>query len=117
MGRTLLFLGVGFSWIAVWTGNLAEDIVNRVICDPTITHTHETLSLWASALFSVAAALEIAALWKKFYRRRRWLSAAAIVLMVTATLFLGRAAHLGKSLIHQQGAAVYHPSPECREFE
>lgn len=40
-GSILLVLGVMGSWIAIYTGDLADGVVARTLCDPTILKDHE----------------------------------------------------------------------------
>lgn len=117
--RVLLVLGVAGAWVAVFTGEIAEDVVNRVICDPTVTQSHEEMSKLASLAFSGALAVDLFFAW--FKRATLKIENAAMVVtaiaMAAGSLILIRTGHLGASLVYQQGAGVYHPSPECQEFE
>ena len=111
--RVLLALSVLGAWLAYWSGGIAEDVVNRVICDPTVTHEHEDLAFWTSLLASGALAFDVVAYFSKlrFFRALTWMA------WIIGMVYLARASHLGASLVYQQGAAVYFPSPECKEFE
>jgi hypothetical protein len=119
----LLALGVPLAWATVYTGGLAEDVVNRVICDPTLTHDHQDASWLASGIFSAALALALAARWGGASTRpslasvARWLRLLVLPVVLAGAAQLAYAGHLGARLVYQQGAAVYHPSESCREFE
>jgi uncharacterized membrane protein len=119
----MLVLGVPLAWAAVYTGGLAENVVNRVICDPTVTHDHQDAAWLASSVFSGALALALAARWGAASPRTglvaaaRWLRLLALPVILAGAGLLGYAGHLGARLVYQQGAAVHHPSESCREFE
>ena len=113
----LLCAGVLAAWLAFYAGSMAEDVVNRVICDPTVTHRHEDLARLSSLLFSAALILVLGekAAARIFPERvLLWLQAA---ICAAGLALLIPTAHLGASLVYQQGAAVYRPSAECLEFE
>jgi len=42
MSKLLIVIGTIGAWIAIYTGNLADPIVSRQICDPTVLKSHET---------------------------------------------------------------------------
>jgi uncharacterized membrane protein len=120
-GRVLLTVGVAFAWAAIYTGNLAEDVVNRVICDPTVTHQHEELAEYAAIAASLILAADLVA-WRGELKTpaARWLKfwpPIASLLLLGAYGVLLRTAHLGASLVFQQSAGVYRPSESCKEFE
>lgn len=118
----LLFVGVAGAWGAVYSGEAAEDVVNRVICDPTITHRHEDRALMATYIYSAALLLGVLAIW--FSRKSSNKDRSRLLLLAVMTSMTGYglrelvlAAHDGASLVYLQGAAVHHPSAECTEFE
>lgn len=121
---TLLFLltfGVAGGWIGILTGGWAEDVVNRVICDPTVTHDHEMWAEWsvwvASAVWPLLAVAHFRRSSSNSYFRKpivRSIVASALLFVSGSVLWAG---HLGASLVYQQGAAVYKPGPQCTEFE
>ena len=111
----ILFLGVVGGWLGILTGGWSEDVVNRVICDPTVTQDHEKWAEWA--VWSASAALPLvifAALRKKSITVS--FRALCTLLLVFATGAVLYAGHLGARLVYQQGAAVYKPAPQCTEF-
>lgn len=114
--RLLLLLGVVSAWVAVFTGDLADGIVARVICDPTVLHSHELFAVFTSVVFTLALGVEVALLQMRNKKIFRAFHGLAIVLLVTGSGTLAYTGHLGASLVYQQGAAVYQPDPECSEF-
>ena len=101
------------AWVAYWTGEMAEDVVNRVICDPTVTQVHAWWGWITSLVFTAVVVARALAL----RRARASLSLIAWCLSLAGLFALVRTAHLGASLVFTQGAAVYRPSEECTEFE
>ena len=116
-GAFLLLLGTLGAWVAVYTGDRAEGIVARLICDPTILKDHENASLIMAWIFTGALALEAVSYWQLLKIRRFLGKILVVLLMLTGAGFLTYTAHLGATLVYQQGAGVYHPSEDCREFE
>ncbi len=113
----VLILGVLGGWVAILTGGWSEDIVNRVICDPTVTADHENWSEWAVWSASTALPLVVIASLRRGIAKMflfRALCASLLVFASAAVLYTG---HLGASLVYQQGAAVYKPGPQCAEFD
>jgi uncharacterized membrane protein len=109
----LFFLGTIGAWLAVWSGEEAEHIVNRVICDPTVTELHEEWAVAVSWLFTAVLALSAI---RRRYPQSAWLSLLVALSAVIGSSGLAYVGHLGASLVYQQGAAVYHPTADCREF-
>lgn len=119
LGTLLLIQSCGVlgGWVAILTGGWAEDVVNRTICDPTVTANHEQWASWAVWTASAVLPFVLYAFWK---RKKgvplgfRALVTAALIFVMAAVMYAG---HLGASLVYQQGAAVYKPAPQCTEFE
>ncbi len=112
-GSILLFIGVVGAWISVYTGNLADGIVSRNLCDPTVLKDHENSSLIMAWLFTIAVLLEAA----YSFLRRGWFNHLVVALMIAVSGFLVYTGHLGATLVYQQAAGVYVPSDDCEEFE
>src|SRR4051812_45144368 len=55
----LLYVGTVAAWISIYTGNFAEGIVSRKICDPTILKDHEIAAQSTTYLFTAAAVLSL----------------------------------------------------------
>jgi uncharacterized membrane protein len=118
---------------AYLSGEEAESVVNKLICDPTITHDHADLALWVTWL--AWGTLLLSGL-RIFLATRRgrvqqspvvpspiWFKAAAPVVFgaellgVAATVaVLVWTAHLGGTLVYEQGAGYLRtPNQVCDE--
>jgi len=117
--RLSLWLGVVTAWIAIYTGSLADAIVVRDLCDPTVLEDHENAAYTIGIIFTVAVFLDFATL--SFLKDRlpvkKIVEWGIIVLLLIGSGYVGYTAHLGATLVYQQGAAVYVPSEGCSEFE
>ena len=114
----ILLLGVITTWLAIFTGDLADGVVSRKLCDPTVLKDHENAAYISSYLFTAALVWDVAFRWKlsqyiKPITKRIFL----ILLLLVGSGFLIQAGHLGASLVYQQAAGVYQPSEDCKEFE
>lgn len=117
MSRFMLYAGVLAAWVGVYTGDLADGAVARSLCDPTVLKSHENAAYALSWLFSVAVLLDLFAVLPAAFRRYGWWREALILLLLlVGSGYLVYAGHLGASIVYQQGAGVYHPSANCREF-
>ena len=118
--RLLLIAGSLFSWITVYTGTLADSVVGRQVCDPTVLEEHESYGYYVAILFSVTSVLEIGL---NFIKNKlnsgiiRSLKIFSLLLAISGTILLGYEAHLGGKLVYQQAAGVHQPSDNCKEFE
>ncbi len=113
----ILLLGVIGGWLGILTGGWAEDVVNRVICDPTVTQEHEKWAEWAVWASTAALPFVVAGVWRKKRGVSIGVRSSVAILLVFAMGAIVYAGHLGASLVYQQGAAVYKPGPQCTEFE
>ncbi|MFM1847259.1 MAG: hypothetical protein RL417_733 [Pseudomonadota bacterium] len=110
----LLFtLGVIGAWLAVWSGGEAEHIVNRVLCDPTVTEAHEE---WATAVSWIFTGVLVLAALRRRIARPGLVTVIVVLGAIAGSIGLTYVGHLGASLVYQQGAAVRQPSADCREF-
>ncbi len=114
----LLLIGTVGLWIAIYTGELADGIVSRKLCDPTVLKDHQNLAYTCAWLFTSAFTLESIARYNLVNLRIKsitlnWLST---ILMSCGVLVLGYVGHLGATLVYQQGAGTYQPSADCSEF-
>lgn len=117
-GRLLLFPGVIFSWIAVYTGNLADSEVARALCDPTVAERHEQMALASAVLYSIIAGLELIVVYIKQLRKyQRYAMFVMAALALAGSITMAYTGHFGARLVYQQGAAVHQPSEDCEEFE
>lgn len=118
-GRLVLVLGTAGAWAAVYTGTLADAEVARTLCDPTVAEQHEQWAYRVAWLFS-AGLLVDGVLWTEWLRNRIPSFVLPLLLagcLVGGSIGLGYVGHLGATLVYQQGAAVYHPAPNCAAFE
>ena len=118
-GTILLLTGVLGVWIATYTGNLADGIVSRKICDPTILKDHQNMAYVTSWIFTAALAADSLKYLRNSFLagKRKILSFLVALLMLGGSGFLIYVGHLGAELVYQQGAGVYMPAEDCREFE
>ncbi len=115
-GTILLVTGVVSGWLAIYTGDLADGIVSRTLCDPTVLKDHQNNSYTMIWLFTAATVIDL------FYHYRflvlkliyiKWL---IIILLFMGSGFLIYTGHLGAKLVYEQAAGVYRPSLDCSEF-
>jgi uncharacterized membrane protein len=116
--NALLFAGTITAWISVYTGNQADGIVARKICDPTILKDHEIAGQIMTYLFTAASALTLLLTFLDVKPKLRALYSYLIfTLMLAGTGYLVYAGHLGAHLVYQQGAGVYKHAVDCDEFK
>lgn len=110
----LLFAGCLAAWIAVYTGDTADGIVARKICDPTMLKDHELASRNMTWIFTAAAMLHVSFMSNLVRPRLRAFSFyLAFLLMLTGTGFLVYTGHIGASLVYEQGAGVKGHTVDC----
>ncbi|QCK14226.1 DUF2231 domain-containing protein [Mangrovivirga cuniculi] len=114
--KLLLFAGVPFIWLAIWTGNEAYEIVGRDLCDPTVKNDHEYFGYFLGWSFTIGTILFFISVVfnDPLSKYVKIISAVALLLSLFFTGYVG---HLGAKLVYQQGAAVYQSSEDCKEFE
>lgn len=115
-GKALLIAGTLGAWVAVYTGSLADAVVTRHLCDPTILEDHENGAFTVAWLFSAASALIVTEHFKLVKKFQQILRTVIIALIISGTGFLVYTGHLGATLVYQQAAGVYTPSEDCIEF-
>lgn len=116
MGKVLLLIGTLSAWVAVYTGDMADGIVSRKLCDPTILKQHENNAYMVGWLFTAASVLVMVDYWGVLRSWRTLLSLAIIICCFTGSGYLVYTGHQGASLVYQQAAGVYTPSEDCLEF-
>ena len=114
-GRFLLILGVIGVWISIYTGNLADGIVSRQLCDPTVLKEHENFAYTTAWIFSIALILELLTRYIDLIKTRI-ISVVLVLLMISGSLTLAYVGHLGAELVYQQAAGVNVPTEDCAEF-
>ena len=114
-GLLLLILGVIGAWVAIYTGDLADGIVSRKLCDPTILKDHENLAYTSSWIFTAALLMELGSRFIATLRKKIF-GILTVLVLLTGCGFLTYVGHLGASLVYQQAAGVNVPSENCSEF-
>jgi uncharacterized membrane protein len=109
----LLLCGTLGAWTAVFSGEQAKSIVNRVICDPTVTEEHRYWGYFLSWIFSGVSVLAVL---RQRFLRHQIFTVIIIPACLGGSFLIWHVGHLGGKLVYQQGAAVYHPTPQCVEF-
>lgn len=104
----VLILGIGSSWIAVYLGDLAADIVRPTLCDPGALHTHISWGKKTATFFSVVFLLDL--IGAEIARRRpifrlAWTLGVGFLFALAAAALL-TTAYFGGQLVYEQGAAV-----------
>ena len=114
----ILAAGAVMAWVAIYTGGIADGIVARKICDPTVLKDHEIAGQTMTYIFTGAVAftmLFFSNLLKSSLKK--FALYAAFVLMVVGTGYLVYTGHVGASLVYEQGAGVKNHSVDCSEYE
>lgn len=114
-GRFLLVLGVIGVWVSIYTGDLADGIVSRQLCDPTVLKEHENFAYTTAWIFTVALLIEVIMRYFDLLKTRLF-SIILVLLMLAGTGTLAYVGHLGAELVYQQAAGVNIPSEDCAEF-
>jgi uncharacterized membrane protein len=112
----LLYSGTIAAWISIYTGNQADGIVARKICDPTILKDHEIAGQITTYLFTAAAVLSLIALSRhKMLFIRKIAFIVIVILSLAGSVGLVYTGHLGASLVYEQGAGVKGHEVDCSE--
>lgn len=114
----LLLTGCLLAWVAVYTGGIADGIVARKICDPTVLKDHEISGQTMTWLFTAAFLSHVVFLSDIIREsRRRFVAYLAFLLMLIGTGYLVYTGHIGATLVYDQGAGVKNHSVDCSEYE
>lgn len=114
-GRVLLVLGVIGVWISIYTGNLADGIVSRQLCDPTVLKEHENFAYTTAWIFTIALLIELISNYVDLLKTRI-ISIILVLMLLSGSATLTYVGHLGAELVYQQAAGVNVPSEDCSEF-
>ncbi|GAA4646945.1 hypothetical protein GCM10023115_49070 [Pontixanthobacter gangjinensis] len=114
-GRFLLILGVIGVWLSIYTGNLADGIVSRQLCDPTVLKEHENFAYTTAWIFTIALLIDILTRYIDLIKTRIT-GIILVILMLAGSASLAYVGHLGAELVYQQAAGVNVPSGDCSEF-
>lgn len=116
-GTVLLIGGVVMVWVAIFTGDLADGVVSRKICDPTVLKDHENMAWTTAWLFTAGLGIDLLRQLKYPIFRNLLVRLLMILILAIGTGTLSYTGHLGATLVYQQAAGVYTPSGNCAEFE
>lgn len=114
---SILIIGSGvFCWVSYYTGSLADGVVSRTLCDPTVLKTHENYAYYLALLLTVISILEIlrTLFTLPFRKLQNFVLSFGLIICCVGVGYVG---HLGAELVYQQAAGVYTPSENCQEFE
>lgn len=110
-----LLAGVTGAWVSFYTGQLADGIVARKICDPTILKDHEIAAQTTCFIFTTAFLPAAYLLRAPSLKLRRITFICTIGLMSVGVFFLFRTGHSGASVVYEQGGAVKNHPTDCAD--
>ncbi|MBX0331686.1 hypothetical protein K3G39_00390 [Pontibacter sp. HSC-14F20] len=116
MGAYLLYAGTAGAWLSIYTGDLADGIVSRKLCDPTVLKAHELASYNVAYLFTGAMVLDLSSILSWAKRYGRLLTVVVVLLMLAGSGFLAYTGHLGAKLVYEQAGGVQVPPADCAGF-
>lgn len=106
----LLVMAAGTAGTAVLTGFWADEVVGRSLYDPRPLKDHENLAETVTWLLVAVAAVELVRWVPRLKGTARVVATAAVgVGLLAACGLMAWTAHLGASLVYQQGAGVIMP--------
>ena len=115
-GAYLLYAGTLLAWLSIYTGDMADGIVSRKLCDPTVLKDHEIAAFNLAYAFSAATALELGLRLNLVRFKTGLLQVVVVLLMVVGSGFLAYAGHLGARVVYQQAGGVNVPASDCAGF-
>lgn len=106
----LILLAAASAWLAVLTGYWADSVVGRELFDPRPLKDHENNAELVSWLLVSAAVLEVVRYIPRIHGVARLVtSVILLILLLSICAIMAWTAHLGASLVYQQGAGVVMP--------
>ena len=114
VGSYSLYAGCLAAWLAIYTGDMADGIVSRKICDPTILKSHENAAFRLTYLFTAATALTLSLNIIHLYNKA--LRVLVVLLMLAGSYFLIEAGHKGAQVVYEQGGGVNMPASDCAGY-
>ncbi|TPE43011.1 DUF2231 domain-containing protein [Pontibacter mangrovi] len=115
-GSFLLYFGTLAAWLSLFTGDMADGVVSRKLCDPTVLKDHEIYAQLLTYTFTAAALADVALRSGLLKFKPRLLQVLVLLLMLVGTGLLTYAGHLGARVVYQQAGGVYVPTGDCAEF-
>ena len=116
MGAYLLYAGTAGAWLSIYTGDLADGIVSRQLCDPTVLKSHELAAYNLAYLFTASSVLDLSFMVDLVQRYKRPLSVVMVVLMLVGSGYLAYTGHLGAKLVYEHAVGVQVPPSDCAGF-
>lgn len=113
----MLYTGCLAAWISIYTGDMADGIVARKLCDPTVLKDHELAAYNLAYVFSAATILDLIVLLNLVKIKQQLIAVLVILLMLTGSGFLIYTSHLGATIVYEQAGGVNVPSGDCAGFE
>lgn len=102
----LFVIAAAFGWIAVETGEMAQDVVKQHFPEVSkaMMHDHEEAGEAANILCNILAASSLLYLWIAKYRQKwtKLLRIAVIALAIVTTGLMARAANMGGIITHSE---------------
>ena len=104
-----LYLGLFTMWLAVFTGEIASDVVRSGLSRVQVLYEHEQWSERSLYVFLIAGIMDVAQ--RQGQKKYPWLGSKVFqvilfFILITGTILLIQAAHLGATLVYEQGAGV-----------
>ncbi|WP_164891209.1 DUF2231 domain-containing protein [Botryobacter ruber] len=115
-GSYLLYAGCLAAWFSIYTGNLAEGIVARKICDPTVLKDHELSAYALAYIFSAGAVMDLGRNLPFLKGNSRFFQLLLVLLLLAGSVVLAYTGHLGAQVVYQQGGGVNMPASDCAGF-
>lgn len=115
-GAYLLYAGCLTAWLSIYTGDMADGIVSRKLCDPTVLKDHEIAAYNLAYLFSAATALDLSLRFNLIRLKPKLLQALVVLLMLAGSGFLVYTSHLGATVVYNQAGGVKVPTSDCAGF-
>jgi uncharacterized membrane protein len=115
-GSFLLYTGTLAAWLSLFTGDMADGVVSRKLCDPTVLKDHERYSELMTYLFTAAALIDVSQRLQILKFKPRLLQFTVLLLLLAGTALLTYAGHLGAKIVYQQAGGVHVPTSNCAEF-
>jgi uncharacterized membrane protein len=114
--RICLGIGVVSAFASLLTGDLADSVVGRKVCDPLVLEDHCFFAHVLTFLYALALGGDVLL---AFVERRSILQWGRVLVVMALILGMGLVTyvgHLGGKLVYQQAAGVHVPSEDCEEF-
>jgi uncharacterized membrane protein len=115
-GAYMLYAGSLAAWLSIYTGDMADGIVSRKLCDPTVLKDHEIAAYNLAYLFSAATALDLSLRLNLIKLKTDLLQVVVVLLMLVGAGYLLYTGHLGARVVYQQAGGVNTPAGDCAGF-